>query len=96
MEDIAPTDKFSINIELRVCWPFAVNFYLFPDYIIFQNVNRLVFSDAIFFKDLDHKVGVSASGRLRIALHEKHDFVILHPFVNKLVGILSGQFWASL
>ena len=90
MQDVAAPNEFSVNIELRVCRPFAIHFHLLADDVIFQNVDRLVISESIFLKDLDHKVGVSTSGGFRIAFHEKDDFVILDPLVDELVGILSG------
>lgn len=43
LEDIAAADQFAVDVELGVGGPVAVDFYLFADYGVLENIDGFIF-----------------------------------------------------
>jgi hypothetical protein len=98
LQNVAAADQVSVDVQLGVCGPLAVHFDLFPDDSIVKHVDALELGETyisivltILFEQLDHKIGVAASGLVRSPLHKEDDLVVLDPLVDDQLGVLLGD-----
>lgn len=70
INDIAASNQFPIDEELRVGGPLAVKSHLLPDDWIFEHINVLVLLESIKVEDFHHEQGVSTTRCIRAPFHE--------------------------
>jgi len=54
LKDIAPSDEFTINVELRIGGPIAVNFTLLADNGIIENIDTFEVSQTCIVEEVPY------------------------------------------
>src|SRR5208283_3541564 len=81
--NIASTNEFAVDIDLRDRWPIAESLDLLAQLRVAQHVDRTV-RRANLFKDLHSGRGKAALREIPVALHEDADLVAGYGGLNPL------------